>query len=51
MKMFEAPEEDLPQQPAKTNKRKAKEAEKEKKHDSAKKPDIDDLKKKFLKRK
>lgn len=48
MKLFEAPSEDLPKV-EKKNKRKAKAAEKE--HDSAKKPDIDDLKKKFLKKK
>ncbi len=53
MKLFEAPAGDLPE---KVNKRKAKEAAKEaeaeqKKHDSSKKPDINELKKKFLKKK
>ena len=50
MKLFEAPTEDLPA--SKPNKRQQKEADKQSaKYDGAKKPDIDELKKKFLKKK
>ena len=53
MKLFDAPTEDLPVA-AKPNKRQQKEASKEAKHDASKKPGLDEineLKKKFLKKK